>query len=160
MRERNTSGVCVCECSKYRCELASAAAVCLWACTQGRSHVSHVFPCSYEAWRVSFVMLVLLCMSAHWCDPFYSLQVRVQKHHSAVSQYRDTTVAVSKLMKTTTNATSFLPSNISVFLAGVNNYMWYNRITAAELHLRILINFRRPFICYEEGESHDNNCTE
>lgn len=118
---------------------------------------SHIFPCSHEAWRLSFVMHALLFMCVRCSD----LRPSGKSMEASLGCHcRDTAVTVKKLMKMTTYASRFLPINVLFFLAGVNNYMWYNRITRGELHLRILINFRRPFICYEEGESYDNNCTE
>lgn len=124
---------------------------------------SHVFPCRHEARRLSCVIHVLLVHVCLRCrDPL--LQPPGESAEASIDtppppQGRVTTVTVEKMMKTTTNATRLLPINVSIFLAGVNDSMRYNRITAAELHLRILVNFRRPFICCEEGESHDNNCT-
>lgn len=62
-----------------------------------------------------------------------------------------------KWIKTTTAAVKILKPTFSVFWLQNNSS---DRITAAEPHLRILINFRRPFICCEEAISHDNNCRE
>lgn len=122
---------------------------------------SHVFPCRREARRLSYVIHVLLVHVRLRCrDPL--LQPPGESAEASIEpppQGRDTTVTVEKMMKRATNATRLLPINVSIFLAGVNDSMRYNRITAAQLHLRILVNFRRPFICCEEGESHDNNCT-